>query len=96
VAFTKVLTIYQILEFNPSTILLYPSLHSPTPFSGIVSTGFFFFSIYIHMYTEFTPYSPLLTSSPLPLVSTPWGRTCSVLLFSDFAKDRKKRNDIFA
>jgi hypothetical protein len=48
------------------------------------------------MYTEFTPYSPLLTSSPLPLVSTPWGRTCSVLLFSDFAKDRKKRNDIFA
>jgi hypothetical protein len=57
------------------------------------STGIIF-SIYIDVYTAFVPYSPsysFLTSYLFPLVSDPSGRTCSTHLFSDFAKERKKK-----
>jgi hypothetical protein len=55
----------------------------------------YFLSVYIQVYTVFALYSPSYTLSPLsppPTGGKPPtpGRTCSALLFSDFAKERKK------
>jgi hypothetical protein len=56
-----------MVEFTPSTILLYSS----PPIPGIVSTGL----IFPFAYVIFPPYSPSYTLSlyppPLPLVPTP-------------------------
>jgi hypothetical protein len=94
VAFTKVLTMYQ-LEFNPFTALLYPSFLSPlSPIPRTVSAGIIF--AFTYMYTQFlqhihppTPFShhlPLiLVPSPLPL-----GRTCSTLLYFDLERKKKR------
>jgi hypothetical protein len=51
----------------------------------------FHFSIYINVYTVFVPYSPSYNLSPLlplPTTTNPPGRICSVLLFSDFVKEK--------
>jgi hypothetical protein len=84
VAFTKVLTIYQIhtLEFTPPH-------HSPLSLShSWNSFNRSHFSIYIHVYTVFAPYSQSYTLSLPPSLPTS-GRTCSALLFSDFIKEIK-------
>jgi hypothetical protein len=75
--------ISNILEFTPSTILLYPYL-SPIP--AIVSTAPIF-HLHTSMYsipTIFTLPHPFLTSSPLPLVPTP----PQASLFSDFVNEK--------
>jgi hypothetical protein len=60
---------YILLEFTPSTILLY----SPAPIGGIVSTGIIF--PFIHICTRYFHCIYLRTSFPtsfpLPLVPTP-------------------------
>jgi hypothetical protein len=58
------------------------SFISPFPHSWN-SFNRYHFSIYIHVYTVFAPYSPFHTLS-LPPPSSRWYRTCSDLLFSDF------------
>jgi hypothetical protein len=87
VAFVKVLIMYQInlLEFTPLLMLLYPpSLQSWDSFNRS------HFSISIHVYTVFAPYSPSHTFSPHPpFPSHCPGRMCSALLFSNFVKEKK-------
>jgi hypothetical protein len=68
-------------------------LNSPSPpFSfipsipGLVSTGINF-SVNKYVYIVFAPYSPSF-SHLLPLLI---GRTCFVLLFSDFLKEKQKK-----
>jgi hypothetical protein len=96
-----VLTIYQIYHtwIYSSTILLYFLLpHSRK------SSNRYLFSIYTRVHnirTIFTLLHFFSNSFTLPLVSTPHpvlpippptqGRKCYSLLFSDFAKERKKK-----
>jgi hypothetical protein len=51
------------------------------------------FSIYIHLCTLFALYLPSPVLSPLtgttPLPPSPPGRTCSVLLFANYVKEKK-------
>jgi hypothetical protein len=86
-AFTKVLTIYQIyLNVPPPLFSFIPSL----PIQEVLSTGISFpftfvgaqYSQHIH---PLTPFPHLL---PLPLVSTTPRQ--GLFLFSNFAKERKK------
>jgi hypothetical protein len=84
VAFTKVLTEYHNWI---------QSLHH-SPLSPYAPNSWNSFSIYIHVYTIFAPYSPSHTLSPPPPPSywynpSPHCRTCSALLFSDFVKEKK-------
>jgi hypothetical protein len=98
VAFTKVLINYIILEFTPSTAPLY--LSSPDSWNSFNRYRFY---IYMHVYTFFAPHSFSYPLSP-PLPPLHWwqpsslGRTCSTVLFSDFAEEKKKKekHDIFA
>jgi hypothetical protein len=88
VAFSKVLTMYQIYHtwIHPSTILLY--IPSFTP--GVVSTGIF--SICTHVSTVFANiHHPI----PFPHLFLPptgtnpsQGRTCSALLFSNLVNEK--------
>jgi hypothetical protein len=80
---------YSILEFTPFTILFY--LSSP---HSLNSFYWYYFPIYICVYSIYTIFMlpcPFLSSSSLPLVPTPQGRTCYAFQFSNFAKERKKR-----
>jgi hypothetical protein len=92
--FTKVLTMYQIYH---TWIHLLPCspLFLLDPIPGTVSTGVI---LHLHtVYTVFAPYSPSysLAPPPPPPISTtplqPPGRTCSVLLFSDFVEEKEKK-----
>jgi hypothetical protein len=77
VSLTKVLVSFQIylLEFTPSTILLYP----PLPIPGIVSIIIIFPFRFVctHIFTIVTFHT--LSPHPPPLTGTtpPTGRTCS-------------------
>jgi hypothetical protein len=89
VAFTKVLPMYQIYHtwIHP----LHHSHLSPTPIPGTVSTGIIF--PFTYMYTQYLYHIHLPTPFP-HLLPTPTGtnttdRTCSALLFSNFAKEKK-------
>jgi hypothetical protein len=85
VAFTKVLKIYQIYHTWIHSIHHSP-LTSPHSWN---SFNRYHFSICIHsIWTIFTLLLHLLPLVPHPVA----GRTCSVLLFSDFVKEK---NDIF-
>jgi hypothetical protein len=80
---------YVILEFTPSTTLLYP----PPCLPGIVSTGLIF---HLHPCAGniFTTLTLLYTLFQLPLVTMPpySSKTCSAFLFSDFVNEK---NHIF-
>jgi hypothetical protein len=82
VAFTKILTLYQIyhpLHYSPS--------YNCPPFPGIVSTDIIFPFTYMHtqdLHHVHPPPVPHLL--PFPLVPRPPGRICSTLLSSDFVK----------
>jgi hypothetical protein len=95
-----VLTMYPIyhtgihpLNDSPSS----PSTHSRNSFNR------YHFSIYIHVYTIFSPYSPSFTISPLPLPShwyqpsssqtEPVPSSHSLILYKK--KGKRKKNDIF-
>jgi hypothetical protein len=85
VAFTNVFTIYHnwIHPLYHSPLFLLP--HSWNSFS------IFHFSICIHVYTVFVPYSPSYTISPFPPPPTGTDshpRTYSALLLSDFVKEK--------
>jgi hypothetical protein len=94
VAFTKALTMYQI--YHTWIHLLHHSPLSSLPHSWN-SFNRSYFSIYVHVYTVFAPYSPSLS---LPSPPSHWyqpppppSRSYSVLLSSNFTKD--KHNDSF-
>jgi hypothetical protein len=87
VAFTEVLTIYQIYHTWIHPFHHFP-LHPPHSWN---SFNRYHFSIYIHVYTVFAIYSPSHTLSlppPPPTGTSPPGRTCSTLLFSNFVKEK--------
>jgi hypothetical protein len=94
VAFTKVLTMYQIYHtwIHP---LHHCPLTPPSPIPRMVSTGIIFAFTY-----TCTPF--LLHIHPLPTGTNPplgsGGRTHSAFLFSDFVEEQreKEKNDIFA
>jgi hypothetical protein len=72
VAFTKVLTLYQYitLEFNPSTVLPYPSL--PLFLEQFKQVLFFHLHRCVHrISTIFTFPCPFLTVCPIPLIPIP-------------------------
>jgi hypothetical protein len=70
---------YIIVEFTPYIILLYLlSTHSSNSFKWS------HFSIYIHMYTIFPPYSYTYTISSYSPHSYPLDRTCFAFMFSIF------------
>jgi hypothetical protein len=77
VAFTKVLTMYQ---------LCHTWIH-PTPDSWNRFNRYHFF-IYIRVYTLFSLYS---ASDPLPILLQPAGKTCSALLFTDFVGEKTSK-----
>jgi hypothetical protein len=95
-------------SYNASNIPYFNSLPPllSSPLDSWNSFNRYHFCIYVHGYTLFVPYS---SSYPFPChlstptgASSPWptlGRTCSVLLFSDFIKDKnikdKKGNMTF-
>jgi hypothetical protein len=84
---------YSILEFIPSTILLYPFFTIP----GTVSTGLIFPFAYmlIQYLHHIHPPCPFPTSSPLSLVPTPrQDLICPPVLW--FCKKQQQQNDIFA
>jgi hypothetical protein len=67
----------------------------PPPIPGTISTGLIFPSTYMWAQTLYYIYppTPFPTSSPLPLVPTPSGKTCSALLdlyFSPYMKINSK------
>jgi hypothetical protein len=75
-----------------------PYLNSPPPsFSFVLhswnSFNRYLFSIYIHVYTVFVPYSHSHTLSPSPPPShcyqSPPRRTCSALLFCNFVNEKQ-------
>jgi hypothetical protein len=74
---------YTRLEYIPSIILLYP--HPPTIVEEIVSMGI----IFPQFWSIFTLPCPFHTSSPLLLLPSPQDNTCSTLLFSNFANEKK-------
>jgi hypothetical protein len=83
-----------MLEFVPSTTLLYPP-SLPHSFNR------YHFCTYIHVYTFFPPYSPpYLLFPPLSLPqlvpTSPHYRTCFALLFSSFVEEKRKINNILA
>jgi hypothetical protein len=91
VAFTKVLTMYQMYHTCIRPLHHFLSLHSSNSFNRC---HFSYTYTFIQICTIFTLPHPFPTSSPLPLVSSSPGRTCSTLLVLQFCK--RKINDIFA
>jgi hypothetical protein len=88
---------YIVLEFTPSTMLLYPQ---PPLIPGTVSTDIL--SAFAYMCAHFCCiHSPTPLSLPLPVShcfqTSPLGRTCSARLISDFAEEKrqKERHGIF-
>jgi hypothetical protein len=66
-----------------STVLLYP----PLPIPGIISTGIIFAFTYIC-----TPFLHCIHSPPSHWCQPcPLGRTCSILLFSDFVEEKREK-----
>jgi hypothetical protein len=88
-AFTKVLTMYQLylLEFTPSITPLY----APSPIHGIITTGIIIAFICMYIYGAYSPSYPLsLPSLPFHWCqSSPPGRTCTAFLFSDFEEETR-------
>jgi hypothetical protein len=85
VAFTKVLTIYQIYH-----TWIYPLHHFPSSPSPHSRNSFnrYHFSTYIHGYTGFAPYSPSYTLSPPP-------PTCISLPRQDILDGKSQTYDFF-
>jgi hypothetical protein len=67
-----------------------PPMSSLPPFEIYFNS---FFSIYIHLYTVFGPYSPSYSLLPHPPPSHCYQTvsTCLSLLISEFTKERKKK-----
>jgi hypothetical protein len=86
VAFTKVLTIYEIFH-----IWIHPLHHSPClpSIPGIVSTGIIFPLINICTQYLYYIHSPTPSAFPPPTGIKSSGRTYSALLFSNFVKEKK-------
>jgi hypothetical protein len=83
---------YIILKFTPSS-----SFFIPPPLTSWNSCNRFYFSIYMHVHTEFAPYSPSYTLSPYPPPPTGTNspdRTCFALLFSNFVKNKQTKRHI--
>jgi hypothetical protein len=76
-----------MLEFTPSTTLLYP-----LPIPGIVSIGIIF--AFTNMCVQYLHciHPPILFLCHLPPPNPPLCcRICSALLFSNFVEDKRKR-----
>jgi hypothetical protein len=92
VAFTKVLTMYQMYNtyiHPPLLSFIFPSLISEIVSAGIIFTFIYMCINYMHHIHPTTTFS---TISALPQLSTlPHCRTCSVLLSSNFVEEKTKK-----
>jgi hypothetical protein len=89
VAFIKVVTMFQ-LEFTLSTALLHALLSFLEEFQNGIICAFTYMCKFLHVCTVFNFLLPFLATSHFPLVQPPHP-PCSILLFSDFVEEKRKK-----
>jgi hypothetical protein len=93
VAFTQVLTMYQIYYINspPQPFSFIPT---PTLISTVVSTGiiFAFTCMCTHFIAPYSPSYPFAQYLPCSQPSSMGSTCCSTLLLSDFVGEKKRKD----